>query len=209
MLVVAYISAIVAAYFVGSIPTGFLVAKAKGVDIREVGSGNIGATNVFRILGKTAGIVVLLVDAAKGVVPVIFLAPLALKLDTAVNLDWLKIGCGIGAIMGHNYTCWLRFKGGKGIATSAGAFGALTPMPLLIALATWIFFFAITRYVSFASIVAAAALPAATWVISSSLPLRVVTTVIGALAIYQRRAHILRLMAGTEHRVGSKKEAEA
>lgn len=210
MLALAYIAAVVAAYFIGSIPTGFLVAKAKGVDIREVGSGNIGATNVFRILGKGAGVFVLLFDAAKGVVPVIFVAQQALKIDPAVNLDWLKIGCGIGAIMGHNYTCWLRFKGGKGIATSAGVFGALTPMPLLIALGSWILFFAITRYVSFASIVAAVALPLATWIYPFSLPLKVVTTVIGALAIYKHRANIQRLMNGTEHRVGGKKkEAEA
>ncbi|MGB0579013.1 MAG: glycerol-3-phosphate 1-O-acyltransferase PlsY, partial [Limisphaerales bacterium] len=189
--------------------TGFLVAKAKGVDIREVGSGNIGATNVFRILGKAAGIFVLLVDAAKGVLPVLFLPLVASKLDPSVNLEWLKIGCGIGAIMGHNYTCWLRFKGGKGIATSAGVFGALTPMPLLIALVSWIVFFALTRYVSFASIVSAVALPAATWVQPFSLPLRVVTTIIGALAIYKHRANIQRLLAGTEHRVGDKKKEES
>lgn len=210
MLVLTYLAAVAAGYFVGSIPTGFLVAKAKGIDIRQVGSGNIGATNVFRILGKGAGVFVLLMDALKGVVPVIWLAPLCLHLDRSANLEWMRIGAGIAAILGHNYTCWLRFKGGKGIATSAGAFLALTPKPLGIAFLSWVIFFMITRYVSVASIVAAIALPAATWMLPYSLPLKVVTTIIGALAIYKHRANIQRLLAGTENRVGAnKKEAEA
>jgi acyl phosphate:glycerol-3-phosphate acyltransferase len=198
----AYILAAVAAYFIGSIPTGFLVARAKGIDIRTVGSGNIGATNVFRAVGKVAGTFVLLVDALKGCAPVLWIAPLCLRVDSAAAPDTLKIIAGISAILGHNYTCWLRFKGGKGIATSAGAFGALTPQPLGIAFLAWILVFALSRYVSLASIVAAVALPVATWLLPFSLPLRIITTVIGALAIFKHRANIQRLMAGTENRVG-------
>src|SRR5215475_14108349 len=122
VLVPGYILTGLAAYLLGSIPTGFLVAKAKGVDIRTVGSGNIGATNVFRILGKPAGIFVLLVDAAKGALAVCLLArvliPAALKIERADTVEWLMICGGVAAVLGHNYTCWLRFTGGKGIATS-------------------------------------------------------------------------------------------
>ena len=205
----AYIAAGLAAYFVGAVPTGFLVAKAMGIDIRSVGSGNIGATNVFRILGKGPGIFVLLVDALKGFAPVLWLAPLFLKLDTGADLGWLRITTGICAILGHNYTCWLRFKGGKGIATSAGAFLALTPKPLGIAFLTWVFVFALSRYVSLASIAAALALPVATWLLPFGLPMKMITTIIGALAIYKHRANIKRLMDGTEMRIGAKKAEEA
>ena len=202
----AYIAAGLGAYFVGSIPTGFLVAKAKGVDIRTVGSGNIGATNVFRILGKGAGIFVLLFDAFKGAAPVMWLSQACLKIDGGANLMWLQIICGICAILGHNYTCWLKFKGGKGIATSAGAFLALTPKPLGIAFLTWVIVFALSRYVSLASIAAAVALPLAAWILPYSLPMKVITTVIGALAIYKHQANIRRLLDGTENRIGSKKK---
>lgn len=192
----------------GSIPTGFLVAKAKGVDIREVGSGNIGATNVFRILGKGAGIFVLLFDALKGFAPVYWLAPLCLQIDSDANPEWLRITAGICAILGHNYTCWLRFRGGKGIATSAGAFLALTPQPMGIAFVTWVVLFGLSRYVSAASIGAAVALPLATWLGPFGLPMKIITTVVGALAIYKHRGNIERLLAGTENRVGEKKNAE-
>lgn len=204
----AYIAAGVGAYIVGSIPTGFLMAKAKGIDIRTVGSGNIGATNVFRVLGKRAGIFVLLFDAMKGFGPVFWLAPLCYGLADGADLEWLRITSGICAILGHVFSCWLRFKGGKGIATSAGAFLALTAMPMGIALLTWIVFFALSRYVSLASIAAAVALPVATWLLDFSVQMSIITTVIGALAIYKHKANIQRLLAGTENRVGiQKKEA--
>lgn len=201
---IAYIVAAVAAYFIGSLPTGFLVAKAKGIDIRKVGSGNIGATNVFRAVGKGPGTFVLLVDALKGCAPVLWVAPLCHGLDDGSSLETARIVSGICAILGHNYTCWLNFKGGKGIATSAGAFGALTPQPLGIAFLTWLVVFGASRYVSLASIAAAAALPIAAWLLPFSLTLRIITTVIGALAIYKHRSNIQRLLAGTENRVGGK-----
>ncbi|MBG85993.1 MAG: acyl-phosphate glycerol 3-phosphate acyltransferase [Verrucomicrobiales bacterium] len=205
----AYLIAAIAAYFIGSLPTGFLVAKAKGVDIRKVGSGNIGATNVFRAVGKGPGTFVLLVDALKGCAPVLWIAPLCQHADSEASLDTLRIVSGIAAIMGHNYTCWLRFKGGKGIATSAGAFGALTPQPLGIAALAWVIVFSATKYVSLASIVAAAALPIATWIMPFGMPLRIITTIIGVLAIVKHRANIQRLLAGKELRIGEKKTAEA
>ena len=132
----ALITLVLLSYLLGSIPTGFLVAKAKGVDIRSVGSGNIGATNVFRILGKGPGIIVLSVDALKGALAVI-LTPVVVGDPPcpcyAHELTQAQVLAGICAILGHNYTCWLKFKGGKGIATTAGVFAALAPAAFGIA----------------------------------------------------------------------------
>jgi acyl phosphate:glycerol-3-phosphate acyltransferase len=212
--VLSYIITAVMAYFLGSIPTGYLVAKGRGIDIRTVGSGNIGATNVFRILGKPAGIVVLLVDALKGFLGCTFVATLAYRFVTpevsnaSATLDYLKITGGLFAILGHNYTCWLKFKGGKGIATSAGVILGLLPLALAIALGTWILLALATRYVSVASIGAAAVLPFAAWMVGSNLRMIIVAAVIGLLAIYKHRSNIQRLLAGTENRIGKKKEPQ-
>lgn len=195
-------------YLLGSIPTGFLVAKAKGVDIRSVGSGNIGATNVFRILGKGAGIFVLTADALKGAVAVM-MTPIVVGDPPCHCYDHelvqSQIFAGICAILGHNYTCWLKFKGGKGIATTAGVFAALAPAAFGIALATWLAVFAASRYVSLASIVAAVALPLAVWLTGNGALLIGVSTALGALAIYKHKANIERLRTGTENRIGAKK----
>ncbi len=217
MPVLAYIITALAAYLLGSIPTGFLVARAKGIDIRSAGSGNIGATNAMRVLGKPAGIFVLLVDLLKGFVAVVLLF--------YINQIWLFQGqgkggayeedlvyrlplvAGIFAVLGHNYTCWLKFKGGKGIATSAGVFLALAPWALLIALVVFILAVLLTRYVSVGSIAAGLALPAAVWIMTPhNFLLGFATTALGALAIYKHKANIHRLMAGTENRLGKKTE---
>ena len=215
----SYILTALAAYLLGSIPTGFLVAKAKGIDIRAVGSGNIGATNAMRVLGKPVGIFVLLLDALKGYVACAFLAPhifnwLAphfsgffvyfqngpLELQTR-----FYVVAGIFAVLGHNYTCWLKFKGGKGIATTAGVYLALAPWAVLIALVVFVFSVLLTRYVSIASISAAVALPVTVWIMTpNNLFLGIVTTALGALAIYKHKANIQRLIAGTENCIGKK-----
>jgi glycerol-3-phosphate acyltransferase PlsY len=193
----------VVSYLLGSIPTGFLWAKARGIDIRKVGSGNIGATNVMRSVGKIPGILVLLIDAAKGFVPV-FLAP---RVFSDVDRSALQITCCVAVIAGHNWTCWLKFKGGKGIATSAGALLAFLPLPLLCALGVWLVVFAVGRYVSLASIAAAVAMPIATWLVVCDATLTTFTAILGAVAIYKHRSNIQRLLAGTESRVGAKKSA--
>jgi glycerol-3-phosphate acyltransferase PlsY len=204
--VLVYIVTAVAAYLLGSIPTGYLVARAKGIDIRAVGSGNIGAANVFRILGKPAGILVLVVDGLKGYAACSWLVdfvvqPFAVAPD---KIECLKIVAGICAVLGHNFTCWLKFRGGKGIATSAGVYFALAPLAAGIALVTWIVTAILTRYVSIASIAAAVALPAAVWLTPNSVVLRIVTTALGLLAIYKHKSNIQRLLNGTERRVGQK-----
>jgi glycerol-3-phosphate acyltransferase PlsY len=204
--VLAFIVIAVAAYLLGSIPTGYLVARAKGIDIRTVGSGNIGAANVFRILGKPAGILVLVVDGLKGFAACSWLAdfvvqPFAVAPD---KIECLKIVAGICAVLGHNFTCWLKFRGGKGIATSAGVYFALAPLAAGIALGAWIVAAILTRYVSIASIAAAVALPTAVWLTKDSLFLGIVTTALGLLAIFKHRGNIQRLLNGTEQRIGQK-----
>lgn len=208
----AYGITLLAAYLLGSIPTGFLVAKARGVDITKVGSGNIGATNAFRVLGKGPGTFVLLVDALKGFLAVQFVSQFIVSQllppeSTGGTREMFAIVGGVGAILGHNYTCWLSFKGGKGVATTAGVLLALMPKTLAVATGGWIIFFALTRYVSVASLVAAVAVMVATWFFYESVALRAVAFLMGALAIYKHKANIQRLLNGTENRIGAKKPA--
>jgi acyl phosphate:glycerol-3-phosphate acyltransferase len=210
-----YILTAFAAYLLGSLPTGYLVGRAKGIDIRAVGSGNIGATNVFRALGTAAGVFVMLADAAKGFVAAGLMAKLIFHLAgpagaaTDSALEWFKITAGIAAILGHNYTCWLRFKGGKGVATTAGVLLALFPKAFAIGLGVWLLILAASRYVSLASISAGAALPFAVWFCGGSPTLIAVAGLLGALAIYKHKSNIQRLLAGTEPRLGKTRKPEA
>jgi glycerol-3-phosphate acyltransferase PlsY len=221
--VLAYILTALGAYLLGSIPTGFLMAKAKGIDIRNVGSGNIGATNAMRVLGKPAGIFVLLLDALKGFAACHWLAPNVFNAliphffgPNNFHYDWFQyepielqtkffLLAGVFAVLGHNYTCWLKFKGGKGIATTAGVYLALAPWAVLVALVVFILAVLVTKYVSVGSITAAIALPATVWSMSSpNLLLCLVSTALGVLAIYKHKSNIHRLLAGTENRFGKK-----
>jgi glycerol-3-phosphate acyltransferase PlsY len=201
---------VVGGYFLGSFPTGFLVARALGIDLRTVGSGNIGATNAFRILGKGPGATVLLVDALKGYAACLGLPWIARSLgwvDPAASptfLEWMSISAGVAAVLGHNYTCWLKFKGGKGIATSAGVLLALVPWAFLGVLVVFLVVFSFSRYVSLGSLAAAASLPVITWATGQSLTLISMTSFLSALAIYKHRANISRLLNGTENRIGGK-----
>jgi glycerol-3-phosphate acyltransferase PlsY len=219
--ILGYVIVAIAAYLLGSIPTGFLVARARGIDIRAAGSGNIGATNAMRVLGKPAGIFVLLMDALKGYVACAVLPPLVFNWlaphfsglfryfqDQPVELQIrFHVVAGIFAVLGHIYTCWLKFKGGKGIATSAGVYIALAPWALLIAMVVFILALLATRYVSVGSISAAVALPAAVWMLTPhNLLLGIVTTVLGVLAIYKHKGNLQRLAAGTESRLQFKKK---
>ncbi len=196
-----------AAYLVGSIPTGFLVAKAKGIDIRAVGSGNIGATNAFRVLGKGPGSFVLLFDVFKGWSAVMLLVPLIAGWNFCEDCESVRLLAGLAAVLGHNYTCWLKFKGGKGIATSSGVILAWMPLVLLTILAVWIVTFYASKYVSLASIAAAVALPISALAWRYSWTYFGVSLCLAILAIYKHKPNIQRLLAGTENRVGSKKGA--
>lgn len=199
---------LVMAYFLGSVPSGFLAGKARGIDVRTVGSGNIGATNVFRALGKKAGTVVLLADAFKGFAAARWLPLLAIWIFPSAQTQEINLAlvAGVGAILGHNFTCWLNFKGGKGIATSAGVVLAWAPLACLTALALWGIVFVMTKFVSVASIAAALILPIAVWFFSKgSVAMTTVMAALSALAIYKHKDNIRRLIQGTENRAGAKK----
>jgi len=209
---VGYCLAAVTAYVLGSIPTGYLVARSRGVDIRAVGSGNIGATNVFRVLGRGPGVFVLAVDALKGYAACRGIGALGVAWfggASAAAAEWFPIVAGLSAILGHNYTCWLRFKGGKGVATSAGVLLALFPKAFLAVLAVWVTVFALSRYVSLASIAAAVALPLAVGLFGYAAERLAVALLMSVLAIYRHRSNIQRLLAGTEHRFGSPRPSES
>ena len=199
----ALVLAIILGYLLGSIPFGFLMGKWRGIDLRREGSGNIGATNALRILGKPAGITVLVLDAIKGSLACWAAPALASAMGVAsFSTDIGAISAGFAAVLGHNYTCWLRFKGGKGIATSAGVLLALTPGGLAISLGTFLLLLALTRTVSIGSIGDAAVLPLGAWMMGGRGLLLAVTSTMGLLAIYKHRANIQRLLAGTEPRIG-------
>jgi glycerol-3-phosphate acyltransferase PlsY len=198
-----YIATGVGAYLLGSVPTGYLVGRARGIDIRSVGSGNIGATNVFRALGKGLGILVLVIDGLKGFAACAWAVDLMLRAYPGLHSqeEALRVVAGLAAVVGHNFTCWLRFKGGKGIATSAGVLAALVPWSLVVIACVWVVLFAASRYVSLASISASATLPVAAWMTHESLTMILITSAMAALAIYKHRSNIRRLLEGTENRI--------
>jgi len=213
----------VVGYLLGSLPFGYLVAKARGVDIFKTGSGNPGATNVKRVLGAKAGYSVYALDALKGAVAAAW--PLALwrfyaTPDNGSLWSDFVIGalghqnamCLVGlvcAVLGHSFSIFTRFKGGKGVATTSGGLVVLMWKPIVIGVVVWLITFLASRYVSLASILAAIVVPAAAWVLGYPLALKVVVTLLGVLVIVRHHANIRRLLAGTEHRWerAAKKEA--
>lgn len=186
---------LLAAYLIGAIPTGVLMTKlAGGGDIRKVGSGNIGATNVYRTAGRRLGIITLLGDCLKGVIPLL----IAIRV---FNLQGGELGLvALAAFIGHCYPVYLGFKGGKGVATALGVFLVLSPKSILCALAL----FALTlwrwRFISLASISAAAAIPFLILLFERSLPLFLVTLVIAGIVIWRHKSNIDRLLAGSENK---------
>jgi len=193
---------VVLAFVIGATPFGFLAGKMKGIDIRDHGSGNIGATNVLRTLGKPIGITVLILDVLKGAVPVL----IAMQVSES---SAIRIATAVAAILGHNYTFWLKFKGGKGIATTGGALLPLLPIPLFSSILFWILTLKTTRYVSVASIVAAITIPVALAIQSLikkswDFPLLGLAVFVCLLAIWKHRSNIARLRRGEENRFEKK-----
>ncbi len=182
------------AYVVGSIPFGVVVGKVfYGVDVREHGSGNVGTTNVFRVLGKKAGAVVMCLDILKGYVP----AAIAAALFT----PWAAIFIAAAPVVGHMYSVFLKGKGGKGIATGAGVVLALVPLAFVIIFTTWLVLIVVTRYVSVASLVAALLVPVLTIALDVPLPYEIAGVLVAILVWWAHRGNIQRLLAGEEHRV--------
>ncbi len=202
-----YLLGFISSYLLGSVPFGFLIAKSRGVDIRKVGSGNIGATNVFRTLGKGPGILTFLLDFCKGLVSVAVLSRLAATAGGGVgegHFPYLQLLCGVGAMLGHSFPVFLGFRGGKGVATGVGLVAGLAPAVAGIALGIWLVVFLIGRSVSLASILAAATVVALSWTpMLGKDPqhvLAIVLSVLGVLVILRHHANIGRLLRGTENR---------
>ena len=211
----AYLIAIVAAYLIGSIPFGFLVGKMRGVDVRTVGSKNIGATNVFRTVGRTWGLLAFALDFLKGFIPT-FLALRYARASGDAALACLPLATGVACVAGHMFTCFMKFKGGKGIATGFGMLVALTPRLVLAAFGLFIVVVCVFHYISLGSICAAAFLLVAIWFPCAelsnpqgwrNLPQCIVFSIVAVFAIWKHRTNIARLVSGTENRFvwGSKK----
>lgn len=184
---------LISAYFLGSIPTGLLLAKAAGVDIRTSGSGNIGATNVYRTLGRSVGVLTLVGDCLKGLLPVL----LAKYLHMA---DIWVAAIGLAAFLGHVYTIFLGFKGGKGVATALGVFLGVAPLAVCGALFVFVGVVWWSRYISLGSICAAATMPLFLVLIDPSPAKLVMTVIVATLVISKHRENFQRLRAGTENR---------
>ena len=206
--VAAYVIGLVISYLFGGIPFGFLAAKfIKGVDIRTVGSGNIGATNVSRILGKAGFAGVFVLDFLKGFLPVVVFAGVILHFAEGINGVSLRIILGLSAIIGHMFTPFLKFKGGKGVATSCGVFFGLVPVAAACALGVWVITLGIWRYVSLSSMLAAAALPAAFVLtnresLGENAAITFFCALVALLVILRHASNIKRLVKGTESRIG-------
>jgi glycerol-3-phosphate acyltransferase PlsY len=192
-------------YLLGSLPFGYLIARAKGVNIFEVGSKSSGATNVLRVLGKGPGYLAFFLDALKGAVAASW--PLVLVREPhSAYLICAVVGL-VAAILGHSFSCFIKFKGGKGVATAAGGFLVLLPTETLIAGAVWIMVFYASRYVSLASIIAAIAMTAAAFFLHELPFLQYFALLIAMLVILRHRANIVRLLNGTENKFVKKKES--
>lgn len=210
MFFIPSILLIIVAYLLGAIPNGLLLSRLKGIDIRTVGSGNIGATNVFRSVSKPLGILTFIGDALKGFVPAFVFPILGKCLTGTFQGSEIGILCGVAAIIGHNWPVYLKFKGGKGIATSAGVLLGIAPAAVGIGLLSWLILFVTSRYVSIASIGAAIVVPVVSWTMYSEkgLLLPIVLTILGLLAVLRHKSNIQRLVDGTEHRFSFKKQTD-
>lgn len=191
--------AVALSYLLGSVSFSIVIAKwVKGIDIRQHGSGNAGATNTLRVLGKGPGLLVFVLDIAKGVA--------AVWIGHALGEnDWIPVLCGLAAIVGHNWPIWFRFKGGKGIATTVGVIATLAFIPALCAGVVAIATIALTRYVSLGSLLFAALTPLFIYIFYFSVPLLCASLLICIFAFVRHRTNIVKLLQGTENKLGAKK----
>lgn len=195
---------ILLAYLLGSVPFGLLISRFKGVDLRKAGSGNIGATNVFRVVGKSWGVLCFGLDFVKGLLAAAVL-PGVLTGGGMANAGLIA---GAAAIAGHNWPVWLKFRGGKGIATSAGVLTAVAPLALLGGLVVWIVTMLLSRMVSLSSILAAVAVAGGGWVFYADAPWTLgVLNALAVMAVWRHRSNIQRIVKGEEHRFGKKRGA--
>jgi glycerol-3-phosphate acyltransferase PlsY len=189
--------AVILAYFTGSVPFAFLLARRVGIDVRRSGSGNVGAANVLRTTGTWRGIAAMALDVAKGAAAVLLAGLMA-------GGAGVVAASGAAAVVGHIYPVWLRFHGGKGVAVAAGAFAVLTPAATGIAAALFLITVWLTRYVSLGSIAATLALPPAAWLAGAPTAVVSAAAGTGGLILFRHRANVRRLLAGTERRMGAR-----
>ena len=192
-------------YLLGSLPFGYLVARAHGVDIFKAGSGNPGATNVKRVLGAKAGNTVLVLDVLKGALATAW--PM-LPMLAAPRPMVLALTGVVAAVIGHSFSIFTKFRGGKGVATAAGGLVVLMPVACAIAGATWVVVFYAFRYVSLASILAAVAVVTASWLLPYHVAISVIASVLGGFIILRHHANIKRLLNGTENKFAKKPPAQ-
>jgi glycerol-3-phosphate acyltransferase PlsY len=185
------------AYLVGSVPFAYLVSRRRGIDLRQVGSGNIGATNVLRSSGVGAAVVAMVLDGLKGAVAVL----VAQRLTSGAAAP---MAAGLASVLGHMYPLWLRFRGGKGVATAAGVFGVLTPWALLAASLVFVGAVWATRFISVGSMAGAVTLAVAAIVSGAPAVVGIGAALAAAMIVHRHRANLARLLAGTERRVGQR-----
>ncbi len=194
---------LLAGYLLGAVPASYLAGRLRGIDLREHGSRNLGATNVYRVLGWRYAVPVALFDIAKGVVAVLVLGTWAGDGGVAGGLagDWVAVAVGLAAVAGHMYSPFVGFRGGKGVATATGVFVALAPLAVVIGLVVWAGCLWLTGYVSLSSLVAVVTFPL--WVVATApdaRPVLCASVALAPLIVYTHRGNIRRLLAGTEHR---------
>ena len=193
---------ILSAYIIGSVPTAYIFGRLlKGVDIRKFGSGNIGATNTFRTIGRIPGLIVLAIDILKGFVCATYIANFFMFISPVARPELYMVFTGLAAIAGHNWTVFLRFKGGKGVATSAGVVIGLVPGIFWLGFLAWVIVFSVTGYVSLASIIASISVPIFTLVFSEPTELIIFTSLLCLIIVYRHRSNIRRLSKGEEKRI--------
>ena len=195
--------AVILAYAIGSIPTSFLIGKARGIDVRQEGSGNVGATNVLRAVGKLPALITLVVDVAKGVIAVTLLASIFYAKGVPIAFNVFRALLGLSAIVGHNWSIFLKFKGGKGVATSCGVLMILLPKATAIAILVFLITVWLTRYVSLGSILLSAAVPIAAALLGREIELVVLAVTLCILISYRHKANIKRLLRGAENKIGT------
>ncbi len=202
----------IVSYLIGSVPTAYLLGKLKGIDLRCEGSGNVGATNAFRVLGPWAGALSLFLDIGKGWLAVTVLANVSVDLAALFGVgevlplgagptDWLRVIAGISAIAGHNWTIFLKFKGGKGVATSTGVFLGLAPGALGLSLLLWLIIVILSGYISLGSMLAALGLPLFIWLLRGETELVFFGLLIAILVVIRHRSNIERLLKGEENKI--------
>jgi len=199
------IGGILTSYLIGAIPFSYILGKClKGIDIREHGSGNVGATNLMRSAGKVPGVIALFLDALKGFVAVTFVAGFFYKPGILPNVELFRITLGFAAVTGHIWTVFLKFKGGKGVATVIGVFIGLAPLAIVVGVFIWGLSAAMFRYVSLSSIVMAVSLPVIMFILHTPKEYILFACLLCVFIIYKHRTNISRLINGTEYKIGQK-----